>query len=155
MSADTEQGRIDEALHLAHLEARKPFDLLEGPLVRSTLLQLRADDHVLLLTLHHIVADGWSMGVLIREMAELYAGRSGQPSPLPSLAVQYPDMRCGSGDGSMTSASMRSWPGGVTGWQSCRYWHCPPIGRGRRLPLFAGRVITSRSLPKPLRHSRP
>ncbi|MBV9773008.1 MAG: amino acid adenylation domain-containing protein, partial [Gemmatimonadetes bacterium] len=73
-------------------DAARPFDLENGPLFRASLLRLGADEHVLLLCLHHIVSDGWSMGVLFREMEALYgAYASGEASPLPPLEVQYPD----------------------------------------------------------------
>src|SRR5690606_34010324 len=64
--------REAEALRLATDEARQPFDLATGPLLRTRLLTLGADRHVLLITLHHIIADGWSMGVFFRELRELY-----------------------------------------------------------------------------------
>ncbi|MCY1045105.1 non-ribosomal peptide synthase/polyketide synthase, partial [Corallococcus sp. bb12-1] len=81
-----------EATRLMLAEAVRPFDLEHGPLLRMTLLKLHATRHVLLMTMHHIVSDGWSMGVLIREMAALYrAFRSGQPAPLTPLPVQYAD----------------------------------------------------------------
>nr|WP_281404395.1 non-ribosomal peptide synthase/polyketide synthase [Pyxidicoccus fallax] len=84
--------REEEALRLANAEARRPFDLERGPLLRATLLKLDAQEHVLLLTMHHIVSDGWSMGVLVREVGLLYAAFcEGQPSPLPALTVQYAD----------------------------------------------------------------
>ncbi|MBB4233418.1 amino acid adenylation domain-containing protein, partial [Rhizobium mongolense] len=69
------QGRPDaEAalLDLCHEEARTPFDLARGPLIRGRLIRLADDDHVFLLTQHHIVSDGWSMGVLVRELSSLY-----------------------------------------------------------------------------------
>ncbi|HET7463045.1 MAG TPA: amino acid adenylation domain-containing protein, partial [Longimicrobium sp.] len=73
-------------------EARRAFDLSAGPLFRASLLRLGAEDHVLLLPMHHIVSDGWSMGVLNRELAALYAAyREGRTSPLPELGVQYAD----------------------------------------------------------------
>ncbi|HVG45250.1 MAG TPA: condensation domain-containing protein, partial [Longimicrobium sp.] len=73
-------------------EARRPFDLSAGPLFRAALLRLGEDDHVLLLSMHHIVSDGWSQGVLFRELSALYAAyREGGESPLPELAVQYAD----------------------------------------------------------------
>ncbi|SDY32320.1 amino acid adenylation domain-containing protein, partial [Myxococcus xanthus] len=73
-------------------EAHFPFDLSTGPLFRSVLLRLDADAYVLLLCVHHIVSDGWSLGVLVREVSALYAAFSeGKPSPLPPLAVQYAD----------------------------------------------------------------
>ncbi|HEX6371119.1 MAG TPA: amino acid adenylation domain-containing protein [Longimicrobium sp.] len=73
-------------------EVARPFDLARGPLFRAALLRLADDDHVLLLTLHHIVTDAWSTGVMFRELGALYAAyRDGAESPLPELAVQYAD----------------------------------------------------------------
>ncbi|MEA2692905.1 MAG: hypothetical protein QOJ16_2292, partial [Acidobacteriota bacterium] len=73
-------------------EAERPFDLGRGPLLRLTLLRLGQDDHVLLLIIHHIIADVWSIGVFFREVAALYkAFAAGEPSPLPELPVQYGD----------------------------------------------------------------
>jgi amino acid adenylation domain-containing protein/non-ribosomal peptide synthase protein (TIGR01720 family) len=77
---------------LATTEARRPFDLACGPLMRTTMLRVNWEDHVLLLTLHHCVADGWSVGLLFRELAELYAAYiEGKPSSLPALSIQYAD----------------------------------------------------------------
>ncbi|HEX9936150.1 MAG TPA: condensation domain-containing protein, partial [Longimicrobium sp.] len=73
-------------------EAGRAFDLAAGPLFRAALLRLGAEEHVLLLSMHHSVSDGWSMGVLWRELSALYAAyREGRESPLPELAVQYAD----------------------------------------------------------------
>ncbi|HVG44527.1 MAG TPA: condensation domain-containing protein, partial [Longimicrobium sp.] len=73
-------------------ETRRAFDLSAGPLFRAVLLRLGAEDHALLLSMHHIVSDGWSLGVLQREVGALYAAyREGRESPLPELAVQYAD----------------------------------------------------------------
>ncbi len=84
--------RAAEVRRLIRAEARRPFDLAQGPLLRSRLLRLGAEEHVLLLTMHHIVSDGWSLGVLVREVAALYEAFSqGRPSPLPALAIQYAD----------------------------------------------------------------
>ncbi len=84
--------REAEAQRLAAVESRRPFDLIRGPLLRVMLLRLAAADHVLLLTLHHIISDGWSMGVLLQELSVLYeAYSSGRPSPLAELAIQYAD----------------------------------------------------------------
>jgi amino acid adenylation domain-containing protein len=84
--------RESEVQRLATSEAQRPFDLAEGPLVRTTVLRLGEDEHVGLLTMHHIVTDGWSTGILIREMAVLYdAFCSGRPASLPELPVQYAD----------------------------------------------------------------
>lgn len=84
----------DEASVLERLrrEVAAPFDLSTGPLMRSALLRLAADDHILLITIHHIVSDGWSLGVLIKEFDTLYAAYlSGAPDPLSPLPSQYAD----------------------------------------------------------------
>jgi non-ribosomal peptide synthetase component F/thioesterase domain-containing protein/acyl carrier protein len=81
-----------EALRLASKAVSSSFNLAEGALLRATLLQLSKTEHIILLTIHHIVCDGWSMAVLIREIAVLYtAFCSGKPSPLPELPIQYAD----------------------------------------------------------------
>ncbi len=81
-----------EVLRLATEEIRKPFDLTVAPLLRGLLLRLSDDDYILTLTLHHIVGDGWSLGILIREITLLYgAFMKGEPSPLPELPIQYAD----------------------------------------------------------------
>ena len=73
-------------------EAQAPFDLSVGPLVRVALCRLTPDDHLLVLTLHHVISDGWSIGVLVRELAELYsAAVAGRPAQLATLTVQYSD----------------------------------------------------------------
>ena len=77
---------------LQRQEATAPFDLIHGPLIRGRLIRLAPDEHVLLLTLHHIVSDGWSMGILNRELSVLYAAACrGEADPLPPLAIQYAD----------------------------------------------------------------
>ncbi|HEY0174085.1 MAG TPA: amino acid adenylation domain-containing protein [Pyrinomonadaceae bacterium] len=81
-----------EALRRAAAEARERFDLARGPLLRARLLRVASEHHVLLLTMHHIVSDGWSIGVLVRELVALYeAFSAGRPSPLAPLPVQYAD----------------------------------------------------------------
>jgi amino acid adenylation domain-containing protein len=76
----------------AQSEAEQSFDLASGPLLRARLLKLGAEEHVALFTMHHIVSDGWSMGVLIREVSVLYEAYSrGEESPLAELAIQYAD----------------------------------------------------------------
>jgi len=73
-------------------EGSQPFDLTRGPLFRARLIRVAADDHVLLLTMHHIVSDGWSMSVLYRELSTLYwAFLNGEASPLADLPIQYAD----------------------------------------------------------------
>ncbi|WP_095989705.1 non-ribosomal peptide synthetase [Cystobacter fuscus] len=86
---ETREERVHQ---LAEREARESFSLAHGPLLRTTLLRLAPEEHVLLMTMHHIVTDGWSMGVFVRELAALYGAASrGEPSPLAELPVQYAD----------------------------------------------------------------
>ncbi len=81
-----------EVLRRATDEARSGFDLATGPLFRFALLRLKADEHVLILNIHHIVTDGWSMGVFTRELFALYEAYSkGLASPLPELPIQFSD----------------------------------------------------------------
>ncbi|RAW82688.1 non-ribosomal peptide synthetase, partial [Photorhabdus laumondii] len=84
---------VDEQLaSLSAQEANAPFDLARGPLIRSSLVQLADDDHVFLLIQHHIVSDGWSLGILKSELEALYSAHlNQQPDPLPPLTIQYPD----------------------------------------------------------------
>src|SRR6185369_3945676 len=90
-----EKDREATAAALAQEEALRPLDLSGfrgGPLLRGVLLRLRAEDQVVMLTMHHIASDGWSMGILVREVVALYeAFAAGRPSPLPELLVQYAD----------------------------------------------------------------
>jgi amino acid adenylation domain-containing protein/FkbH-like protein len=108
---------------LATEEARRPFDLAAGPLVRAQLLRLGAEDHVLLLTMHHIISDRWSMGVMSEELAAHYrAFVGGKHSPLPELAVQYADF----------AAWQRQWLQGAVLGAHIQYWKehlagAPPV----------------------------
>ncbi|XSS61408.1 amino acid adenylation domain-containing protein [Pseudomonas sp. B11] len=85
---------IDEARLKERVEEEmaRPFDLLQGPLLRASLLRLGEEEHVLVLVQHHIVSDGWSMQVMVQELMQLYAAYSqGQECALPALAIQYAD----------------------------------------------------------------
>jgi len=87
-----EDERRVEVERLAAEEAGFGFDLRRGPLVRARLLRLTEEEHVLLFTMHHIISDGWSVGVMVKEVTALYeAFTGGDPSPLPKLPVQYAD----------------------------------------------------------------
>ncbi|MGE6764047.1 non-ribosomal peptide synthase/polyketide synthase, partial [Corallococcus interemptor] len=113
LSTLPEAPREKEASRLADEEARRPFDLARGPLLRSTLVRLREDTHLLLVTMHHIVSDGWSMGVLVREVAAFYAAFStGQSPSLPPLPVQYADF----------SAWQRKWLQGEVLEAQIQFW---------------------------------
>jgi len=84
--------REAEALRIASEEGKKPFDLMEGPLLRLILVRLSPDTHFLVLVMHHIVTDGWSIALLFREVTKCYAALSqGDPPELPELALQYPE----------------------------------------------------------------
>jgi amino acid adenylation domain-containing protein/non-ribosomal peptide synthase protein (TIGR01720 family) len=89
LPADT---RETVARREAEVEAQRPFDLAKGPLVRARLLRLAPEDHVLLLTMHHIVSDAWTRGILSHEIAALYTSfHTGKPHGLRALPVQYAD----------------------------------------------------------------
>ncbi len=84
--------RAAEAARLSDAEAGRPFDLRHGPLLRTLMLRLGVQEHRVLAAMHHIVSDGWSIGVLVSELAALYGAFStGRPSPLAELPAQYPD----------------------------------------------------------------
>ncbi|WP_215544475.1 non-ribosomal peptide synthetase [Amycolatopsis sp. CA-230715] len=131
-----EQGfalRIDEHAEVAALqreEASTPFDLARGPVVRGRLVVLAPDHHVLLLTMHHIVSDGWSMGVLARELGETYAAFTrGKPDPLPPLPVQYADY----------AAWQRDWLTGDVLAKQREYWRAALAGAPGLLALPSDR----------------
>jgi amino acid adenylation domain-containing protein/non-ribosomal peptide synthase protein (TIGR01720 family) len=87
-----ETEREDEARRLLNLEAHQPFDLARGSLIRTSLLRLDEEDHVLVYVMHHIVFDGWSKGIFLKELSVLYdAFSAGKPSPLAELTIQYAD----------------------------------------------------------------
>jgi amino acid adenylation domain-containing protein len=92
LSALPEAEREPKARAEAAADARLPFDLARGPLLRARLIRLDPEQHLLLLTMHHIVSDAWTRGIVSREVRALYeAFRAGEPSPLPDLTVQYAD----------------------------------------------------------------
>lgn len=88
-----DEGQREIALRrYVNAEGARPFDLAHGPLWRALLLRLADDEHILLITLHHIISDGWSDGVLSRELGMLYNSfATGQPATLPDLPIQYAD----------------------------------------------------------------
>ncbi|HQC96507.1 MAG TPA: amino acid adenylation domain-containing protein [Aquabacterium sp.] len=113
-------GEQDSQLQwLALDEARTAFDLQAGPLIRARLIKLGQQEHLVLFTVHHIIADGWSMGVLVQELAAVYAAfRAGKPSPLPALGVQYADFASwqrGWLKEDVLATQMRYWKGRLVG----------------------------------------
>ncbi|MER8563925.1 condensation domain-containing protein, partial [Mesorhizobium sp. M1204] len=106
---------------LCHEEAHT-----RGPLIRARLIRLADEEHVFLLTQHHIISDGWSMGVLVRELSQLYrAFAAGQDGPLPPLAIQYPDY----------AAWQRQWLSGERLQAQAQYWRGSLSGAPARLAL--------------------
>jgi amino acid adenylation domain-containing protein len=114
-----EADRAAEALRRARDEGRRPFDLARGPLLRARLWRLGPLDHIVAITMHHIVSDGWSMGILIRELGQLYSSLStGHQSPFSALPIQYADF----------AAWQRRWlEGGVLKHQ-LEYWKTEMAG---------------------------
>jgi non-ribosomal peptide synthetase component F len=113
------EGREEAARRLVDAEARGQFDLSRGPLLRARLVRLDEREHIVLVTMHHIASDGWSIGVLIREVALLYhAFREGKPSPLPEPALQYADYAAWQRDwlrGDVLRAQLDYWRGQLAG----------------------------------------
>jgi amino acid adenylation domain-containing protein/non-ribosomal peptide synthase protein (TIGR01720 family) len=142
------ETRDTEARRLAEDEARTPFDLARGPLLRATLIRLADDDYLALLTLHHIIADGWSMSVLVAEMAAGYtAHTTGQPAPLPDLPIHYADF----------AVWQREWLQGAELERQLSYWKeqlagSPPI---LELPIERPRPATRSSHGATLAHKLP
>jgi hypothetical protein len=130
-----ELEREAEARRLATAEACCPFVLTRGPLFRASLLRLSEHEHVLVLNVHHIVADGWSIGVLTRELAALYEAFSqGYPSPLPELPIQYADF----------ARWQRAWMQGEEMQTQLAYW------KQHLSALLALQLSTDRPRPKVL-----
>lgn len=113
LGALREDQKQAEARRIAESEAGRPFNLLRGPLLRVGLIRLDDADHVLLMTLHHIVSDAWSRGVLIRDISQIYSALHRKaPIALPPLPVQYADY----------AAWQRGWLQGEVLDEQIRYW---------------------------------
>ena len=120
------EKRKATAARLAAEEARKPFNLVEGPLLRVKLLRFAEDDHVLLITMHHIISDGWSIKVLMREVRELYEAHANQRgAELPELPIQYADF----------AAWQRGWLQGERLEEQLSYWRTQLAGAPPLLEL--------------------
>ncbi|NEO98537.1 MAG: amino acid adenylation domain-containing protein [Symploca sp. SIO2E9] len=121
-----EDEREAEIQRLADEEAQQPFDLAKGPLLRLTLVHLDESEYVLLLTMHHIVSDAWSMGIFIQELSKLYeAFSTGQPSPLPELPIQYTDF----------AVWQKQWLSGEVPQNQLNYWRSQLQGAPELLQL--------------------
>ncbi|HSO33700.1 MAG TPA: amino acid adenylation domain-containing protein, partial [Labilithrix sp.] len=116
----------DEAKQAVEREVHTPFDLAKGPLVRMTLVSLREDLHLLVLNIHHIATDGWSTGILVSELTQLYeAFAQGKPSPLPPPALDYVDF----------AAWQRTWLAGDTLGHELKFWKQELAGAEAALEL--------------------
>jgi len=146
-----EREREVEAQRLIAEEAQRPFDLTRGPLVRARLLRLDEEEHVLILAMHHIVSDGWSAGVLFRELGALYEAFSAErESPLAELPIQYADY----------AVWQRKWLRGEVLEKQLAYWRAQLSGAQAMLVLPTDRprpavqsfrgAFQSRMLPKSL-----
>jgi amino acid adenylation domain-containing protein len=133
LSRDRQIAEVEEQLRE---EADTPFDLIEGPLVRGRLLKVSEEEHVLMFTVHHIVSDGWSTGVMVREIGALYEAYSeGKESPLSALGIQYADY----------AVWQREWLQGEALQRQLDYWR----GRLADVPVLS--LPTDR--PRPLMQS--
>ena len=126
LTALSERERDAEAQRLTAEQARRPFDLARGPLLRTTLLRLGTEEHLLLLSMHHLICDGWSMGVLFRELGTLYQALSrGDPAALPELPIQYADY----------AVWQRGWLQGEVLERELAYWRTQLAGAPASLAL--------------------
>jgi amino acid adenylation domain-containing protein len=126
LTALPESERETEARTLCLAEARQPFDLSAGPLWRASLVKLSDLEHLVQFTVHHIISDGWSMGVLIDEVVKLYASLTAQqPLQLPELQIQYRDF----------AAWQRDWLNGEVLKQQLSYWEQQLAGAPEALDL--------------------
>ncbi|MCF5434524.1 amino acid adenylation domain-containing protein, partial [Pseudomonas syringae] len=127
----THADSSSELARLMNEEAIGRFDLQQGPLIRGSLVRLSDEDHVLLLTMHHIVSDGWSMGVLTRELGALYAsGCQAEADPLPQLSIQYADY----------AVWQRGWLSGAVLHKQSTYWQTALLDAPALLMLPSDRV---------------
>ena len=126
--------RDAEALRLAQGEGQRAFDLIAGPVLRATLLRLADEEHVILLTMHHIVSDAWSMGLLISEVGELYEGiTEGRQPRLKEPSIQYADY----------AAWQREWLQGDALERQVSYWKRQLAG-----PLAVLQLPTHNAIPR-------
>ncbi len=132
-----ESEKTTQVQDMAQASAQQPFDLALGPLIRSLLLKLSPRDHVLVVTQHHIISDGWSLGIFWRELERLYAAFAvGLESPLPELSFQFTDF---------ARWQRQSWPAQAFA-QSLAYWQ-------RQLQGASALLALPTDYPRPARQS--
>ncbi|MEA5516078.1 amino acid adenylation domain-containing protein, partial [Nodularia sp. UHCC 0506] len=136
--------RLEKAQNIAATLAQQPFDLSQPPLLRTTLLRLDDAEYLLLFTIHHIISDAWSAGVLIQEITAIYtAFAQGKPSPLESLPIQYADF----------AIWQRQWLQGETLTTQLSYWKQQLVPPPPVLQLPADRPKTAIATAKGARYS--
>lgn len=147
----SEAERDVQIQHLATKEAQQPFNLSRDLLLRGTLLYLAANEYVLFLTVHHIVSDGWSDGLIIQELMVLYKGFCyGKPSPLPNLPIQYADFAVWQQkrlQGELLETQLAYWRSQLAGIPTLQLpsdHPRPPVQtfRGARLPLNLSKSLS-------------
>jgi hypothetical protein len=125
------EEREAEAKRIASADAQRPFDLSRGPLVRTALLKLKEQEHMVICAMHHLVGDAWSFEVLTRELSRLYESfGEGEPSPLPGLVIQYADY----------AAWQRQWLAGEVLETRLEYWKKQLEGAETELKLPQSRA---------------
>jgi hypothetical protein len=133
LSGLDETARDRAVRDLVHADELRPFDLEQGPLIRATLVTTGAQEQLLLLNQHHIVTDGWSSGLLARELSELYAAAvEDRPADLAPLPVQYVDF----------AVWQRQWLDGEEGGRRLRYWREQLTGAPQTMALPLDRPRT-------------
>ena len=142
ISDQPEEARESEARRRAEELARLAFDLSTGPLIRVSLLRLGENEHALVCVMHHIISDGWSMGVLVREVGALYeAYRQGAPAPLAELPIQYADYAVWQREwmqGAVLDKQLSYWRGQLAGRRLSL--NCPQTARVPPARVSAGRA---------------
>jgi surfactin family lipopeptide synthetase A len=142
VSERSDEARAERVRALADAHAREPFDLREPEVLRTTVVRLAPDRHVLLVCLHHIASDGWSVAVLLREvLATYHATVLGRTSPLPELPIQYADY----------ASWQREWLAGDVLEQEVRYW-VPRLAGASALELPTDRPRPPAKTYRGLRH---
>ena len=139
----TDEAEREEKLQeVLREEARGGFDLSRGPLIRAKLIRLSEDEHVLMVNMHHIVSDGWSMEIIVRELAQLYdAFSQGEESPLAELEIQYADYAVWQREwlqGEVLERQLEYWTGAA--WMEWRCSTCRQTGREWRRRVIEERA---------------
>ena len=142
LSTRPEADKESEASQVLAEAAQRPFDLAQDLMLRATLIKLSEQEHILLLVMHHIASDGWSMGILMRELSHFYEAEiSGLPSSLPELPIQYADYAEWQLEwlqGEVLNKQLDYWKRQLAG--APTVWIFQPTDHDRRFKRFEGQV---------------